>query len=84
MGLLSTLLTLPVSGPIKGVVWVAGRVAEVAEEQVSDAGVQRELAELERARMFDELSEDEYRQREEALWQRLQANRTAQEDPDGD
>lgn len=83
MGLITSLLTLPVSGPVRGVAWVTKRVVDAAEAELATQDPQRQMAELERARLFGEISEDEFRQQEDELWQRLRASRTAQEDPDG-
>jgi hypothetical protein len=71
MGLLLNLLTFPVTGPLKGVAWVAEQVAEMAEEELQEKDAHVELAELERAWMFGEIDEDEYHRREEQLWLRL-------------
>lgn len=84
MGLLFGLLTLPVTGPVKGVAWVAERVLDAAESELAAEDPQREMAELERAWLFGEISEEDFRRREDELWQRLRASRMAQEGPDGD
>ena len=48
MGILLTLLGLPLIGPLHGVAWVAAQVAEQAEREHNDpAVVRRELEELE-------------------------------------
>lgn len=83
MGLLTALLTLPVTGPVKGVAWIAQQVADLAEDEMAASDPRRELAELERARMFGEISEEDYRRREEALWERLQTDGARQEHRDG-
>lgn len=83
MGLLRSLLTLPVSGPVRSVVWVAEQVAETAQRQVGDdASLQRELAELERRHAFGELTDEELEQAEEDLWERLEPE-PPKEDRDG-
>ena len=72
MGLLTSLITLPVSGPIKGVVWTAQRIAEVAEQEAQESSIEHDLAELERQRVFGEITEEEHARAEEALWERLE------------
>ena len=50
MGLITGLLTLPLA-PVRGVAWVAEKVAEEAElEMYDEQRILRELVELERAR----------------------------------
>ena len=61
MGLLSTLLTLPVSGPVKGALWTVGKVVEAAEAEFYDpAAIRRELAALERRLEAGEIDEDAF------------------------
>ena len=49
MGLITGLLTLPLA-PVRGVAWVAEKVAEEAEQELYDEGrILRELGELESA-----------------------------------
>jgi len=64
MGLLTSLVTLPLA-PVRGVVWVARTLAEYAEEEMyGEAGVRRRLLEIEAAHAAGEMSDDE-RDREE-------------------
>lgn len=61
MGLISTLLFLPVKGPSSGVLWVASKLAEQAETQRNNPAVLREaLAEAEQRLLAGELSEEAY------------------------
>lgn len=84
MGLLTTLLTLPVTGPLKGVAWIAEQVADLAEEELAHArDPRRDLAALERARAFGQITEEEYRREEAALWARIQDRHESQERNDG-
>lgn len=79
MGLVSGLLTLPLA-PVRGVVWVAERVRDQAEQQMYDpAAVRRQLAEVERARAAGELSEEEAAALEDELLRRLIPVRSARE-----
>lgn len=73
MGLISGLLTLPLA-PVRGVLWVAELVYEEAQREVQDPSrLRAELAEVERARAAEEITQDEADRREdelmEALWQ---------------
>lgn len=80
MGLLSTLLTFPVSLPIKGLVFIADKLSEQAEEEVLDDGrVQQELMELEFRHDLGEFDDEEFRAREDALLARLDAIREYRE-----
>ncbi len=72
MGLLSTLITLPVSGPIKGSLWAARQVHHAAERELNDPGaIRRELARLERVFLAGEITEEAYDDAELELLQRL-------------
>jgi len=79
MGLLTDLLTFPVLGPIKGVIWIAEKVAEQAEKELYDEGAVRgQLMELELRYDLGEISEEEYLEAEEALLERLRVIRERQ------
>ena len=68
MGLLLKLLTLPVSGPIDAVVWIAEKVAEQAEKELYDEDkVRGQLLELELRYDLGEVNEEEYVQSEQTL-----------------
>ncbi|MER7953738.1 gas vesicle protein GvpG [Streptomyces sp. NPDC096030] len=72
MGLLTQLLTLPLA-PVRGVVWVAERVTEKAEEEYYDpAPVWRELAELESRLVSGEIDQETFDRREDELIDRLE------------
>jgi hypothetical protein len=59
MGLLTKLATLPVA-PVWGVAWVARKVAEYAEEEMyGEAGVRRQLLEIDAAHAAGEISDEE-------------------------
>ncbi|MGL4488043.1 MAG: gas vesicle protein GvpG [Rhizobiaceae bacterium] len=76
MGILSTLLTLPVSGPLSGVRWLSEKIVEAAESQVYDpAAIKAELAMHEARLEAGEMSEDEYEELEMALLLRLKEAR---------
>lgn len=79
MGFLTKLLTLPVTGPIQGVIWIAEKVAEQAERELYDEEkVRGQLMELELRYDLGEISEEEYLEAEEALLERLRIIRERQ------
>lgn len=72
MGLLRSLLTFPVSGPIQGSLWIAGKIHEAAEQELNDPGtIRRELQRLETALLAGEISEEAYDEAELVLLTRL-------------
>jgi len=72
MGILTTLLTLPVSGPIKGAMWIAGQVHDAAQAQMNDpAAIKAALVDLERKLDAGEIDEAAFDAAEEALLDRL-------------
>ena len=72
MGFLINLLTFPVTGPIKGVVWIAEKVAEEADKKLYDEdAIRGQLMELELRYDLEEISEEEYLEAEEILLERL-------------
>lgn len=74
MGLLSTLLLAPVSGPLKGTSWVANKIYEAADQEFKDpATIKLALSKLEQALLAGEISEDTYDDLEEELLLRLRA-----------
>ena len=73
MGLISGLLTLPLS-PVRGVFWVADQVKEEAERQWSSpAAIQEALNDVEAQREAGQLSDAEADARQEELLERLLA-----------
>ena len=79
MGLLGNLLTLPVMGPIKGIIWIAEKVVEQAErEAYNEDNVRGQLMELELRLDLGEITEEEYAVAEEELLARLRVAREHQ------
>jgi hypothetical protein len=71
MGLLEELLLLPLA-PVRGVVWLGGRVDEIARREATDPSVIRgQIAEIEEAREAGELSEEEADELEGPLLRQL-------------
>jgi hypothetical protein len=72
MGFLTGLLLLPLA-PLRGTIWLAERLTEVAEREVdSEVTFRRLLVEAEIAFESGELSEAEYEQVEDELLERLE------------
>jgi hypothetical protein len=75
MGLITGLLTLPLA-PVRGVGWVAEKVAEQAELELYDENrIMRELAELEAAHGRHEISDEYFEAGVDELLKRLQVGR---------
>jgi hypothetical protein len=71
MGLFTGLLTLPLA-PVRGVAWVAEQVLEEADRQLYDEdNIRREMLQLELDFDDGKIDEEERRQREDALLERL-------------
>lgn len=74
MGLLRTLLTAPVSAPVKGTFWIAQKIEEAADAEINNpAEIRRTLAALEQKLLAGEISEVDYDAAETTLLQRLKA-----------
>jgi len=60
--------------PVKGVVWLGEKLNEVAEKELNDDGlIKQELMELQLRFELDEISEQEYNEKEKELLDRLDA-----------
>nr|WP_275403866.1 gas vesicle protein GvpG [Pseudonocardia acidicola] len=63
---------LPVTGPVRGVMWLAGQIHEQAEEQYYDpARIRAQLEAIDEARRTGEMSEQECAELENALLERM-------------
>ncbi|MFJ4501013.1 gas vesicle protein GvpG [Streptomyces sp. NPDC088864] len=77
MGLITGLLTLPVA-PVRGVVWVAEKLNEAAERELSDPRVLRaQLAVLNQELEAGDIMLEEFEREEDRLLDRLHAARAA-------
>jgi hypothetical protein len=75
MGLITGLLTLPLA-PVRGVAWVAEKVAEQAELELYDENrITRELGELEQAHDGGEITDERFDAAVDQLLERLQIAR---------
>jgi hypothetical protein len=81
MGLLSDILLLPVTGPVRGLHFIFEQVREqVDEEQLSESSnIADELMSLTLRCELGEISEQEYAEQETALLERLNEIRSDQE-----
>ena len=60
--------------PVKGVVWLGEKLNEVAGKELNDDGlIKQELMELQLRFELDEISEQEYNEKENELLDRLDA-----------
>jgi hypothetical protein len=81
VGLFTGLLTLPLA-PVRGVVWVAERVAEEVERELYDEGnIRRQLLQLELDHEDGKLSDEERNAQEELLLQRLAVSQMREQMP---
>jgi hypothetical protein len=75
VGLITTLLTLPLA-PVRGTVWLAQIIqAEVESRELDEPSILAALQELEVAREAGDFSEEEIEQAEDALVEQLMALR---------
>ncbi|MGY1894876.1 gas vesicle protein GvpG [Nocardia gipuzkoensis] len=71
MGLLSTILTLPVA-PVRGVIWLGELIQDQVEQKMHDpATMRRELEEIDAAAAAGQLSEEERKQAQQAVLDRM-------------
>ena len=60
--------------PLKGIIWLGKKVNEIAESQLYDTGrIKEELVALQLQFELDQISEQEYNEREKELLDRLDA-----------
>jgi len=74
VSLLLDILGAPLLGPVKGVKWVAEKIAEVADQNVTDRSKQQaELIEAQMLLEMGEIDEEEFTRREDAILKRVDA-----------
>ncbi len=61
--------------PIKGVVWMAEKIRDIAQKELEDTPekLQRELLDLQMALEAEQIIEEEYQKREKNILERLKA-----------
>jgi hypothetical protein len=72
MGLLTSILFFPVTGPVAGIRWSLEKVQRVVQEEITDdSAVKQELMELQMLLELGDIDDAEYAGRERALMERL-------------
>jgi hypothetical protein len=72
MGILTKMLTLPLTGPLDATMWIAEKLLERAEDEMYDEGkVRAKLMELEMLLDLGDISEETYMAAEDELLERL-------------
>ncbi|HEY7861193.1 MAG: gas vesicle protein GvpG [Gemmatimonadales bacterium] len=72
MGLLSSILLFPVTGPVAGIKWTLGKVQRVVEDElVDDTPVKQALMELQMRLELGDIDDDTYLIEETALMRQL-------------
>jgi hypothetical protein len=72
VGLLSTLVFWPVTGPVAGIKWTLGKVQRVVEDElVDDTPVKEALMELQIKLELGDIDDDQYVAEEAALMRQL-------------
>ncbi|MCP2296873.1 Gas vesicle protein G [Nocardia amikacinitolerans] len=71
MGLISAIVTLPLA-PVRGVIWLGQVIQDEVERQLNDpATIRRELEAIDEAAAAGQLSEEEHRQAQQAVLDRM-------------
>ncbi|MDQ6737130.1 MAG: gas vesicle protein GvpG [Gemmatimonadota bacterium] len=72
MGLLSSILLAPFTGPWDGTMWTLDKVRRAVEEELTDdTAVKEDMMRLQLEVEAGDISDDEYLEREQAIMQRL-------------
>jgi hypothetical protein len=72
--MLLKLLTLPVLGPIEGVIWIGEQIQERVDAEIDDRdNLQKQLLSLQLAFDLGDISEEEFEVQEEELLMKIQA-----------
>ena len=80
MSLLGTVVTAPLFGPIKGVMWLVRTLAEHAERELYDEDfIRRDLLKLEQRYDLGEITIEEFESSESELLERLNQARRMRE-----
>lgn len=67
--------------PVKGVIWIGKKLKETADAEITDKSkVQEELLDLQMRFEMGEVSEEEYKKKEDKLLERLEAIRKYEEE----
>jgi hypothetical protein len=80
MSLLGTIVTTPLTGPLKGVLWLVKTLAEHAEQELYDAdNIRKDLLRLEQQFDLGKITLEEFESAEAELLQRLNEARRMKE-----
>ena len=80
MGLLGSIVTAPVAGPIKGLLWIVQTIAEQAERELYDEdSIRKDLLKLEHQYELGKMTLEEFESAESELLQRLNQARRLKE-----
>ena len=80
MALLSSIVTMPVAGPIKGMLWIVKTIAEHAERELYDEdNIRKDLLKLEQQYELGKMTFEEFESAESELLQRLNQARRIKE-----
>jgi len=80
MALLSSIVTMPVAGPIKGMLWIVKTIAEHAERELYDEdNIRKDLLKLEQQYELGNMKLEEFESAESELLQRLNQARRIKE-----
>jgi hypothetical protein len=80
MGILGTVVTAPVLGPLRGVMWLAQTLAEHAEKELySEGNIRKELLRLEQQHELGNITLEEFEAAEGELLERLNHARRMKE-----
>lgn len=80
MGIISKVLTFPLTGPLSGLVFIAKHIRDQVDEQEKELSPQAQLLELESLLLLGEITDEEYQRREEELLAALDAQLEAEND----
>ncbi len=79
--MLTSLLSFPVTGPLRMSMWILRTIAERAEAELYDEGkIRKDLAALELQYDMGEIGEEDYQRAEEELMERLRESRRRAEE----
>lgn len=80
MGLLGTIVTAPLVGPVKGLLWIVRTIAEHAEAELyNEDNIRRELLMLEQRYELGKITIEEFESAEAELLERLNHARRMKE-----
>ena len=80
MGLLSSIVTGPLTGPIKGLLWIVQTIAKHADRELYDEdNIRRNLLKLEHEYELGKMTLEEFENSESELLQRLNQTRRIKE-----